>query len=116
MEQLESRQLLAQLYVITHGLQFDGSFPDWIYSMAEAIDRRDNNISTNPTAIRNSRVGINVTPNPNGSQNFLLFDWVALSGIPNMADEPEVAGVLTSLVNERLRNWATITRTIIIWG
>jgi len=89
-ERLEERTLLTNdLFVITHGFQpplphlLGGSFPDWVYDMATAINSRLPEPSS-PDAIRNSRVE-NILEDPifgppetqpiGGSPHFLLFDW-----------------------------------------
>ncbi len=85
-EQLERRIVLTNdLFVITHGYEYLGEFPDWVYDMATAINSRIDEPVSNydgfdfnsiPEAIEASRVQFNDNPNSTVSTSpFLLFDW-----------------------------------------
>ncbi len=104
-EQLEDRTLLTPLTVITHGFQ-SGPIPDenWVFDMARAVNERAG-YGCSQVQITNSRVAYDTTnfaAPANGCANLLVFDWAELSNNAGTADNPEVAGVLTTLVRNRL--------------
>ena len=95
LEQLEDRVMLTNdLFIITHGYEYFGDFPTWVYDMATAINSRiDDPVSTAdgpdvgsiPDAIENSRVQYNDNPNSAVTPSpFLLFDWADQSNNPNV--------------------------------
>lgn len=117
-EQLEDRILLTNdLFVITHGYQVDGLFPNWVYSMAVAINAKlpdscsatDSDSDSIPDAIEHSRVTLNNNlPTADSCEHFLFLDWAGESNNPNPAPDgrgwTEIAGTrlfesLQSIVN-----------------
>lgn len=110
LETLETRNLLAQLTVITHG-RMDQLFdtpdvaPEWAFDMASAISARDG-LGYTQTQIDKSVVRYDVASNgvPAGSApEFLIFNWAEISDVdsPGKADDTEVAGKLADLVRAR---------------
>lgn len=105
-EPLEDRSLPTTLFVITHGFQPNtNQVPDWMQDMAGALSRRLN-LGVSADAIRASIQAYDApttAPNTGASNQFLIFNWAAISGFvnPGTADDPAVAGKLADMVRAR---------------
>lgn len=115
-EQLETRLLLADLTILTHGLVLTGdSVPAWVYDMAVAINnhkppgdrciRGDETFERpNKGSIILSTVDLTGSVHERACPDFVIFDWHVESRLskPGTANEEHVAGRLASVIRKRL--------------
>src|SRR4051812_13286067 len=114
LDQLECRRLLSGITLITHGYQSDGAFPQWVDTMAQAVDSRiepgnapwsDASLykmvmtGSSPVTVQSFTRTSGPLPSASKSGEVVIeLDWASISGLSG----PSSATVATAVVNQLL--------------